>query len=61
MSMKLTPTSVWIWQPPAEGEVVPDYPPTDLTKFITGPIEFTDGTGDEQQRPIEQPGSSPAS
>lgn len=27
-------TSVWIWPTPAEGQLVPDFPPTDLTPYI---------------------------
>lgn len=39
------PTSVWIWQTPREGEVVPDFPPADITSciasasFDNGPAE----------------------
>lgn len=29
------PRHIWTWQTPAEGETVPDYPPVDLTPYIT--------------------------
>lgn len=36
------PTSVWWWPTPREGEVVPDYPPSDITSCIASG-SFDDG------------------
>lgn len=29
------PRNAWTWQTPADGELVPDHPPVDLSPYIT--------------------------
>ena len=60
------PTSVWWWPTPREGEVVPDYPPSDITSCIAegsfdkeAPMNEAEIRADERRKVCREEGHNP--